>query len=120
MLSWVKPCAASNPRMSTIIVSGLGRRPFLAADLGEELALRRGQALDAAGADLVEHPIHLGVRARIGIAARFGALRGWGYAAAPADARRLGDEHTFRRPALPLLATCGVPILTFEVHQPRR
>src|SRR6267154_6896849 len=60
----------------------LRRRTQPAADFGEELPLGRRETLDAGRNDLVEHPVDLGVGARVRPAARLGRSRGRGYGAA--------------------------------------
>src|SRR5882672_9775629 len=89
-----------------------------AADFGEKLALGRSETVDAAGVDLVEHAIDLGVGARVGIVARFGGSSGGRDRPAAADTRRLRHQHArFRRlPPTPLTARRS-PVLALENEQ---
>src|SRR5882762_6498033 len=89
-----------------------------AADFGEKLALRRRQTVDAARDDLVEHAIDLGVGARVGVAARLGALRRGRDRPAAADSGRLRHQHARLRrvPSTPLAAR-RTPVLPLEVEQ---
>src|SRR5258705_1900616 len=83
-----------------------------AADFGEKLALGRRQALHAGCDDLVEYPIDLGIRTRVRLAARLGALSGGRNPATAADARGLRHQDTRLRRWLPLpLHPGGPPLL---------